>query len=608
MAGISCMDEAAPASKKTKIYYLQLVSEADSTAKQFCNAVEQQKAEKELQQLFRKARLAYKRTEFLTEYYNPLTAKSLNGAPIPETDADDQHRTTPPEGFQVIEGLIFPKYDQQNAADLLAESKRLVSNFKRLRMITETRSFADEQVFDAMRLEVFRIVTLGISGFDSPVNQQSVAEAASALSPLKQVLGFYSADLKAKDAATYHKSVQVLNNAIGYLKNNNRFIEFDRMAFITRFANPLSGLIVQSAKSIGLDEFKDLRLLKASAGSLFDQDAFDQNYFTSGFDAHTSKEKEELGKLLFFDPVLSGNLNRSCSSCHNPQKAFTDGLAKSRTFDGKSFVQRNTPTVLNAGLQGSLFYDVRVAYLEDQAADVINSREEMHGSLNEAVKRLRNNKEYTGLFKKAFSKADTAVTEYHLKNAIGSYIRSLTSLNAPFDQYVRGDRSKLNADEVKGFNLYMGKGKCGTCHFMPLFNGTVPPNYERTETEIIGVPVSATLNQVDKDPGRFNLRKIALHKHAFRTPTVRNIALTAPYMHNGIYKTLDEVMEFYNNGGGTGLGLNLENQTLPFDKLDLTKKEITQIIAFLNTLTDTTAAKNVPVQLPEMRIVKAVRY
>ncbi len=213
----------------------------------------------------------------------------------------------------------------------------------------------------------------------------------------------------------------------------------------------------------------------------------------------------------------------------------------------------------------------------------------MHGSLDDAVVKLKKHKSYASLFKSAFPNAKDAITEYNLRNALGSYIRSLSSLDSRFDQYVRGDKTQLNKQEISGFNIFMGKGKCGTCHFTPLFNGTVPPDYTRTETEVIGVPVSAKINRIDTDPGKFNLRNIPLHKNAFRTPTVRNIALTAPYMHNGIYNTLEEVMDFYNEGGGSGLGIELENQTLPFDKLHLTGREKQDVIAFLKTLTDTTA-------------------
>jgi cytochrome c peroxidase len=155
---------------------------------------------------------------------------------------------------------------------------------------------------------------------------------------------------------------------------------------------------------------------------------------------------------------------------------------------------------------------------------------------------------------------------------------------------MRGDSSQLSRDEVAGFNLFMGKAQCGICHFMPLFNGTVPPFFTQTESEVIGVPDRVQWRDaiVDPDEGRYKIHPLAPLQFAFKTPTVRNAALTAPYMHNGVYTDLDDVMEFYNQGGGAGIGIELPNQTLPDQQLNLTSTEKEQIIAFIRSLTDTT--------------------
>ena len=147
----------------------------------------------------------------------------------------------------------------------------------------------------------------------------------------------------------------------------------------------------------------------------------------------------------------------------------------------------------------------------------------------------------------------------------------------------------MNEQEKRGFNLFMGKAKCATCHFLPLFNGLVPPEFTETESEILGTPATKdTLQPVlDKDKGKINFTKSAVHEFAFKTPSLRNIELTSPYMHNGVFDTLEEVMDFYNKGGGSGLKIAPTYQTLPSDKLNLSKKEISDIIAFMKTLTDT---------------------
>ena len=195
---------------------------------------------------------------------------------------------------------------------------------------------------------------------------------------------------------------------------------------------------------------------------------------------------------------------------------------------------------------------------------------------------------YARLFAEAYG--EEMVTEYNIANAISSYVRTLVRLDSRFDRYMRGDNAALNDNEKKGFNLFAGKAKCATCHYIPLFNGLVPPEFVETESEVLGVPVTASKknSQLSDDEGKFLFTKSLVHKHAFKTPTLRNIALTAPYMHNGVYKTLEQVMDFYNKGGGAALGIAPGNQTLPVQALNLSKREIKNIILFLRALTDTT--------------------
>src|SRR5262249_1649842 len=140
--------------------------------------------------------------------------------------------------------------------------------------------------------------------------------------------------------------------------------------------------------------------------------------------------------------------------------------------------------------------------------------------------------------------------------AVAAYVRSLAGYDAPFDRALRGDTAELGAEARRGFNLFMGKGGCGTCHFAPLFNGTAPADFVSSEVEVVGVPGQPTLRgaTIDADPGRAAIDHLAGHAHAFKTPTVRNAVLTAPYMHNGVYRTLDDVLAFYDRGGGAGIG------------------------------------------------------
>jgi cytochrome c peroxidase len=267
-------------------------------------------------------------------------------------------------------------------------------------------------------------------------------------------------------------------------------------------------------------------------------------------------------------------------------------VALNKTVSGAGMLSRNTPTLLNAALQPVQFYDSRIAFLEDQVHDVVSSRQEMGGLFETVVAGLNQKKEYRQLFSAAFS--DKKITANGIRAALAAYIRSLVAMNSSFDRYIRGEGSAMSVEQIKGFNIFMGKGKCGTCHFMPVFSGTVPPLFDKMESEVLGVPATKdTVNAVqDLDSGKYHLYKIPHQLYAFKTPSLRNVALTAPYMHNGVFSTLNEVIEFYERGGGAGMGFNLPNQTLPPGKLHLTVLEKKQIIAFLGALTDTVTNRN----------------
>ncbi|KIA85117.1 cytochrome-c peroxidase [Flavobacterium sp. AED] len=531
----------------------------------------------QVQKQFLKAHESYKKVEMISEYYFPVVSKAINGPALDEFE-EDEGKTVPPEGFQVIEELLFPRYDYRSKGELLKEIGILSANLKRLDKVSQTNELTDSHVFDAMRLEVFRIITLGITGFDSPIAQNSIPEAVSSLESIEK---YYQIYVDNSDDSTSKSVLKTIEEGKEYLKKNSKFNEFDRAVFIRKFLNPLSKGLYKTQMDLKIPLIKETRGLKTTAQTLFDKNAFDAEAFSAFPDYETTPEKIELGKLLFNDPILSGNNSRSCASCHHADKAFTDGLEKAVSLDGQSLVKRNTPTLSNIAFQCVFFSDSRVTYLEDQAVAVITNENEMHGSLKKSVLALKKEASYVTKFKKAFPK--TAIDEFAIKNALASYIRSLSNYDSKFDEYMQGNET-LDLDEIAGFNLFAGKAKCASCHFIPLTNGTVPPSFVKSESEVLGVP-DAT-KKLDADLGKFELTKAEINRNSFKTPTLRNVALTAPYMHNGVFKTLEEVIDFYNDGGGNGLGFNLPNQTLPEDKLNLTDLEKKQLIAFMKTLTD----------------------
>lgn len=530
-----------------------------------------------LRQSFLRTRTLYKQVEWGTEYFMPATSRMVNGAPLPEIE-NEENKVVQPDGLQVIEAMLYPEPDTSKRAELIRQVRLLNTRAAYYDNYWNNQEMDSAQLMDALQLEIFRNITLGISGFDAALAQSGISEAATVFRSVQEVLQVFAGDRSLGELD------HSFNDAVAYLQSHSGFDDFDRLHFISRMANPISRELARLQRQWDIVCINDNRLLRPGTATLFDQNAFNVNAYTPDSSYYFTMAKAQLGKMLFYETRLSSNNSRSCASCHSPAKGFTDGLKTSVAFSA-GFVKRNAPTLLNAALQPSLFYDLRSTSLENQAADVINNKDEMHGNFTEMIGLLKTDSVYRQLLRQAWPAA-REWTPFHIQNALGSYIRSLTRMNSRFDQYMQGIHTALDEEEKRGFNLFMGKAKCGTCHFMPLFNGTVPPAFGKIESEVIGVPSGPDNKQLDADPGRYAMYKLAPYKNAFKTPTVRNIALTAPYMHNGVYRTLEEVVDFYEKGGGAGLGLKVDNQTLPFDKLQLDKAEKKAIIAFMKSLTD----------------------
>lgn len=532
-----------------------------------------------IQQAFLDARKAYKAVEVFAEYYNPSTAKGINGPALDEVEPDNPEYPSAPSGFQVIEELIFPAYDTSAYKTLVKEAASLKAAATRLSMVNKELTFTDAHIFDAIRLEIFRIETLGLPGFDTPVSLSAIAEIPATLSSLQQYLILY------QEEKQFEHLDLLFTNAIEYANTRHDFIHFNRAEYLTKYLNPLTKQLNSFQEQKGIPYFNEPRPFAANATTLFEQDIFHPAYYTNVHKDDVNSDMVALGKQLFNENKLSVNGTRNCASCHIEAKAFTDGLAKNNSFDGKKSIKRNTPTILYASLQPALFADTRLNYLEDQAKQVVENPEEMHGNLNSAAIELAKDNTYKTAFNKAFREDN--ITAVKIQKAIAVYIRTKNNFSSRFDNYMRGDSTKMSNDELAGFNLFMGKAKCGTCHFMPLFNGNVPPAFIKIETEVLGVPaVNKKPYTIDADSGKYGVIRSIPYLHAFKTTTVRNSAVTAPYMHNGVFATLEEVIDFYNKGGGAGLGIKVDNQTLPADKLDLSIEEQKQLIAFIKALND----------------------
>jgi len=281
-------------------------------------------------------------------------------------------------------------------------------------------------------------------------------------------------------------------------------------------------------------------------------------------------DKAALGKLLFSDPILSKDKKISCASCHIPQYAFADTSAVSMGVAGKKGV-RNAPTAMNLSLGKSFFWDGRARTLEEQALAPIENPNEMDLPIGKALSRLKNNKRYRRYFKEVFT---SDPSKENLAAALAAFERTLETSDSPFDNWkFSDDPTAVSAEVKKGFDVFNGKGKCIKCHF--------GSDLTANEFRNIGLFDAKDLN----DSGRSVVSRKAEDIGKFKTPSLRNVAITAPYMHNGIFKTLDEVIDFYNDTRRT-IPNAINKDSLLLQPLGLTLEEKNELKAFLLSLTD----------------------
>jgi len=290
--------------------------------------------------------------------------------------------------------------------------------------------------------------------------------------------------------------------------------------------------------------------------------------------------KIELGKKLFFDTRLSLDRSSSCATCHSPEKAFADGLARAKGFQGATLA-RNSPTVLNAAYNSAQFWDGRAATLDEQCKGPLLAPAEMN-MLDEKhlVDRLSSISGYRHEFQSVFGGSPSLDS---VTRAVAAFERTLVTPDSRFDHYAMGDKNALSDAEKRGLIVFIGKAACSECH-----NG---PNF--TDNKYHNIRILPGQSNPD-DVGRFAVTKNPEDRNAFKTPTLRNIALTAPYMHDGSSATLEEVVELYDRGGG-----DAPNKSKLIYKLNLSAQEKADLVAFMKSLNGTLPQMKAPAMYPE---------
>jgi cytochrome c peroxidase len=566
--------------------------------------------EKDLENIrgqIKSSRLKLKSLDFWLRYLEPVAYRKING-PLPvEWENEVFEKFEPPykrEGAGITLAELYldeDAIDKDSLASLIATSINALQTFEADSITQQLDSY--HHFFLANRLYLLNLAAIYTTGFECLDTNNIIPELQSVISDVKEIystynLGFSATPLSQEYIEMYDKIIFFVNH------QPMNYSLFDHYGFIKDYVNPLFTMNQQFINSYAVvtNNYNDYSL-NNECNSIFDKSLYSpQN--TKGIyslieDENILTEVKQMGKLLFYDPILSANNSRSCASCHKPTEYFTDTTqATAFQFDHRQHLTRNTPSLINVIYNHLLMLDGKHISLQAQAEDVMQNPQELNSNEKDLVKKIMSCKEYNDAFKKFLQHTpeEKEVTLSHVVSAITFYYTDFSNYNAPFDEAMN-NKQTITPEAKKGFNLFMSKAQCGTCHFLPIFNGVKPP-YIGSEFEVLGVPEDTGYTKLSPDKGRYNINAAKETLNAFRTNTVRNTAFTKPYMHNGVFKTLEQVIDLYDAGGGVGKKLAVSNQTLASDSLKLSKAEKNELIAFIQALNENIIFENPPLALP----------
>lgn len=553
------------------------------------------------------ARLKLKAIDFWLRYLEPITYKQING-PLPVEWENEVFEKFEKPYKRVGAGLTLAEEeldeaqpDRSKLVQLVQQSVKAIDVY-RADSITKNLQSADHFFF-ANRMYLLNLAAIYTTGFECPDTSQIITELKVMMNEVKGIYTAFNTSFPEKQFTAEY--LDLYEKALRFVQvQPTDFSRFDHYKFIRDFVNPLYGMnqnFIRNYKVVS-HNFNDYSL-SDNCNSIFDKSLYEGMY-TKGIyslvnDENVLAEIKQVGKLFFYDPILSGNNMRSCASCHKPKQYFTDTVATtSLQFNGYITLPRNTPTLINAKYNHLLMLDGKHISLQAQAKDVMSNPIEMNGKEEDVLEKVLSCKDYKKALKKftKYTPEEKNITMNHIVSAITFYYSDFSDYYSPFDEAMN-DSKPLSDEAKRGFNLFMSKAECGTCHFVPQFNGVKPP-YIGSEFEVLGVPHDTAFTAISPDKGRYEVHPSNETFDAFRTGTVRNAEFTKPYMHNGVFKTLDEVIEFYDAGGGAGKGLKVPNQTLDSDSLKLTVTEKSDLKAFIFSLNENIIFENPPAKLP----------
>jgi len=564
----------------------------------------------EIQNKLKEARYAMKAADFWLRYLDPLAYKKING-PLPvEWETEVFEKSEKPykrlgAGLALASLCLAEDAIQKDTLLQLVSASIEVMPIYLADSTTGTlNSF--QHAFLCNRLFLLNLATLYTTGFECPNKEEVIPELLVALKSVNEIYAEFNRDFPSTPFAQEYLAQYA--KCIEFVESQPKSPGlFDHYTFIRDFINPLFAKNQELIKKYRIVSHSLVDYtLNNDATAIFSKNLYkgqnEKGIYSRVNDPYVLAEIDRIGKLLFYDPILSGNNRRSCASCHKSGEFFTDTVAKTALqYDGVHSLLRNTPSLINANFNHLLMLDGMHFTLQRQTKAVVLNRLEMGGTEKDILTKILSCKEYKESLTKLakYTPWEPKINMDHIASAITLYYSKFSKGLAPFDDAMNKN-AEIDKPAIDGFNLFMGKAQCATCHFLPLFNGVKPP-YVNSEFEVLGVPDDSLYRTFGADSGRYIINSAYETMHAFRTGTLRNTAKTKPYMHNGVFQNLMQVVDFYNVGGGVGKKLRVENQTLASDSLNLTGAEKQKLIAFMHTLNESIPFEAPPANLPKSK-------